>query len=125
MIFKCKICGKTEDSSNWRRGIKSQLNKNQMCFACNHWRTQMRLDKERGKYGWAVVDGTHYVLAPHTDSHFKGMGGVQQAIKFDDGHIEMCDNVWCQGDIEHHYWKERMPDNAQFLNPKTLKPWNE
>ena len=86
-----------------------------MCFKCNFWRKQPGLDHTvRGEHNYAIVNGIHYVLAPHTNSYFKGFGGHQFTFEFNDGTIKECDNVWCQGDVteEHPHWRELMPDNA-------------
>ncbi len=116
--FTCCICGKKENPEHWCDDCAKSLVKHQMCFKCNHWRLQHEADiKERGEHGYAIVNGYHYVLAPHTDSFFKGFGGCKFKFEFLDGTIKECDNVWCQGDIKeaHPHWLEVMPDNAKIL----------
>ena len=116
--FTCCICGKKENPENWCDDCAKSLVKHQMCFECNHWRLQHEADiKERGEHGYAIVNGGHYVLAPHTDSYFKGFGGHRFKFEFKDGTIVECDNVWFQGNINeaHHHWLEVMPDNARII----------
>ena len=72
--------------------------------------------KERGEHGWAVIDGKHYVLLPHTDLNWpRGMGGAKMRIRFFDGYETICDNLWCQGEIPSGYWRDLMSDNAKFI----------
>lgn len=110
----CKYCGKEENSERWIPDTKAAIEKEQCCLTCYHWMEQHELDKtERGEHGYAIVNGVHYVLYPHTDAEvFKGFGGRKFTFKFNDGHETICDNVWCQGDIPEGYWRDLMPDNA-------------
>ena len=113
----CKYCGKEEDTEHWVPETKAALENEECCFSCHHWKTQYELDKtERGEHGYAIIDGTHYVLLPHTDvAIFKGYGGRKFVFKFNDGYETMCDNVWCQGDIPDGHWRDLMPDNASWV----------
>lgn len=113
--FICKICGVEEDTERWING--KELEAHQMCITCNHWREQVELDKnERGEHGYAIFEGIHYVLSPHTDAQvFRGFGGRKFTMKFNDGHETVCDNVWCQGVIPEGYWREQMPDNIVYM----------
>lgn len=80
----CKICGAEEESNRWIPETKEEVEKEQMCFSCLHWARQYRLDlTERGEHGWAVINGVHYVLCPHTDLNWPcGFGGVENRIRF-------------------------------------------
>jgi hypothetical protein len=113
--FICKICGAEENTERWFN--VSDLEKHQMCQSCNHWREQHELDKyERGEHGYAIFAGTHYTLLPHTDAQiFRGFGGRKFTVKFSDGYETVCDNVRCQGDIPEGYWRDKMPDNVEFI----------
>lgn len=113
--FTCKICGAEENTERWLNGY--DLEEHQMCQRCNHWREQHELDKtKRGEHGYAIFEGTHYVLLPHTDAEvFKGFGGRKFTVKFNDGYETVCDNMWCQGDIPEGYWREQMPDNVVYM----------
>lgn len=117
--FNCCICGKEEDRGRWIDSCSKELFKHQMCFTCNHWRTQHEQDLKDGPHSYAIVNGTHYRLMPHTDSFFKGFGGHKFVFEFFDGTIVECDNVWCQGRLTdedtHAHWREIMPDNAKIL----------
>ena len=88
-----------------------------MCFNCLHWLEQYYLDyTERGKHGYAIINGIHYVLRSHTDLNWpRGMGGVKKRIRFFDGYETICNNIWCQGEVPSGHWKVLMPDNAKFV----------
>ena len=113
--FFCVICGKEEDPERWTNG--KDLLKHRLCQSCKHWHEQDELDKnERGKHGYAIIGGTHYVLCPHTDAQiFRGFGGRKFTIRFNDGYETVCDNLWCQGEVPEGHWRELMPDNAEFV----------
>lgn len=116
----CKICGAEEESEKWVTQTKEKVEKEQMCFNCLHWAEQYYLDHtEREEHGWAVINGIHYVLHPHTDINWlRGMSGAKMRIKFFDGYETMCDNLWCQGDIPEGHWRDLLPDNAEFITEK-------
>lgn len=115
MAHYCKICGQYEENTDWIESCKIELEEHQMCFTCNFWRKQHEADlNERGEHNWAVVGGHHYVLAPHKDKGFKGFDGHEVTIRFNDGTIKKCDNLWHQGEIHIPYWRELMPDNAEI-----------
>lgn len=110
----CSICGAEEDSENYIPATMKILEKSKMCFHCYHWHVQHELDKQ-GARQFAIINGTHYVLYPHMDDRWMSGGcGLKRTIKFKDGRVETCDNLWCQGDIPSH-WRALMPDNAEFI----------
>lgn len=106
----CKCCGAIEYPERYINC--DELIERQLCFKCNFWRETLELDKNRK---WCVIDGIHYVLGNHVHKGIKGFGGHNFTIKFKDGHIEECDNLWCQGDIPAEY-RTVFPDNAEFIN---------
>lgn len=111
--FRCRVCGKVEHPTHWINSMSKLLITRRLCFGCNHWYQNHLEDSE--PYTWAIVDGGHYRLLPHTDSYFKGFGGRLFRFKFNDGTIKECDNVWFQGEIDNPYWRKLMPDNAVIL----------
>lgn len=113
----CNICGREEDPERWIPETAQKIKNLGICFECLHWRTQTTLDDtERGLHGWAVINGMHYVLAPHTDVNWpRGMGGAKMKIRFFDGYETECDNLWCQGEVPEGYWRDLLPDNAEFI----------
>ena len=113
-IIKCKICGKEEDVSHWTN--TDEMIKHQMCFHCNFWREKKEIDENSDYHTWAMINGTHYYLNPHTDHYFKGFGGRKFRIRFNDGFETVCDNLWCQGEPPEGYWREQFPDNATFVD---------
>lgn len=116
MAHYCKICGQYEENTDWNDEYTKMLDEQQLCFTCNHWRQQHEWDKERGEHNWAVVEGHHYVLeeAAPEESPFKGFGGHKVIVKFFDGTVKECSNLWHQGEIHNPYWKNLMPNNAEI-----------
>ena len=116
--LKCSICGKELDTDELIDKCSKELEHHKLCFICNFWRAQHEADiNVRGEHGYAIVNGEHYVLLPHTDGYFKGFGGRVFKFLFFDGTIVECDNVWYQGNINdaHPHWREIMPDNAKII----------
>lgn len=110
--MKCIICG--EEIPLNRYTNDQELREHQMCFDCNFWRDMLERDAERPPYTCCVIDGTHYVIEPdEPNSFFKGFGGAEFHIYFDDGYEVVTHNLWCQGEPEG-YWKEKFPNNAKF-----------
>ena len=107
--IKCKLCGAEESPYEYINA--NEMYERQLCFECNFWTNIIEQDKQRKKYTWAIINGAHYMLEPHTDSYFKGFGGAKTRITFFDGTVKECDNLWCQGDISKHF-RDKMPDNA-------------
>lgn len=115
MAHYCKICGQYEANTDWIESCKTELEEHQMCFTCNHWRKQHEADlNERREHNWAIVDRHHYVLAPHKDTGFRGFDGHMVTVRFNDGTVKQCDNLWHQGEIHNPYWRNLMPDNAEI-----------
>lgn len=112
-MAKCKICGSEIDTRN---GYSQIMLKEQLCYDCFFWKMHLEDDKKRPAYSWAVIDGNHYVLEPHTnDIAWAGCGGAVYKIRFFDGTIVECDNLWHQGKISEE-WLEKFPDNAEFID---------
>jgi hypothetical protein len=107
----CSACGKVEDPSNWAN--EKDMRARHFCFNCNFWQDQLDLDHS-GEREFAVIDGCHYVIAPDTCGHFKGMGGALHKIEFNDGRVVVTRNLWCQGEIPEK-WKCEFPNNAKFV----------
>ena len=45
----------------------------------------------------------------------KGFSGRKFKIQMNDGKVIETDNLWCGGDIPDSH-RDRMPDNAKFMN---------
>ena len=115
-IKKCTMCGK-EHTNHYDGEISDIMNERGVCFHCAFWIWQHSVD-EQGKRDFAIIDGHHYVLEPHTDIAWPvGMGGAEHRIRFNDGREVVCDNLWHQGEIPEHF-RDVMPDNAVFVKPQ-------
>lgn len=116
--MKCKICGKEFDASHYVDSWANQMTAHQMCHSCNFWRNMLREDSERPSHTWCMINGTHYVIGDEKDSScFRGFGGAEFVIQFNDGVVVKTTNLWCQGEPDG-YWKEKFPDNAKFMDNK-------
>lgn len=113
--MKCNICGKEENPFEYNEEVSSKMIQDGICHSCMFWQNQHLLDEERGAHRWAIIDGTHYVLADHNgDSFSSGSCGREHRIQFTDGYVVKCDNLWCQGNVPAHF-RDIMPDNAKFV----------
>lgn len=118
-MLVCKICGKEIDSNRYYKDVGETLKEQQMCFYCNFWRERLEEDAKRPPHTWCVIDGTHYVIEPdEPGNYFQGFGGAEFNIEFNDGTRITTHNLWCQGEPEEDYWKEKFPDNAKFVDNK-------
>lgn len=113
MEYKCKICGKTEESSHWVNS-KEMLEK-EHCFECDYWLSLHEGDiTNRKDHKYVIANGVHYVIEPEdsTDS-FRGFGGAEVKIKFFDGTEVVSTNLWYQGEIPERF-RDIMPDNGSI-----------
>lgn len=112
----CVICGKDYSDEIF------DLVKPGHCFQCSHWEEQYELDttfrsNPENNQVVIIVDGCHYVADIDTnkkDDFFKGFGGSNWYVKFNDGRIGAFDNVWHQGEIPERF-RQKLPDNAVFI----------
>ena len=121
MEKKCKICGKpavtpeTEFlffSKNSKEDEEATImRKEGVCFFCAYWIRQHRQDMSGRTF--AIVNGSHYVLCERS-SLFNGFDGKKYTIRFKDGKVVECNNLWSQGEIPEQFRKD-MPDNAEFV----------
>ena len=111
MEYKCKICGKTEESSHWING-KEMLEK-EHCFECNYWLSLHEDDiTNRKDHKYVITNGVHYVIEPEDSTDFfRGFGGAKVKIKFFDGTEVLSTNLWYQGVIPERF-RDIMPDNG-------------
>lgn len=112
--FGCAKCGK-EAVNHYVGEIAMIMDEEGLCFECAYWVWQHRLDYS-GKRKFAIVDGYHYVLAPHTDTNWLvGSCGQKYHFLFNNGEELVCDNVWHQGQVPEHF-RDIMPDNATLID---------
>jgi len=119
--FACTMCGKTDNLDRWSLDrIREIMEEQHVCFKCANWLWQHELDQtDPSRAGrFAVIDGKHYVLAPHTDLNWpRGMAGAKFKIRFNDGREVVCDNLWHQGTVPERF-RHLFPDNAEFVREK-------
>ena len=109
----CSKCGK-EYVNHYDGDVSFIMEAENVCFTCAFWIWQHRVDQE-GKRKYAIINGKHYVLDPHTDRNWPvGSCGRVYTIRFHNGETVVCDNLWHQGEIPEHF-RDIMPDNAEFV----------
>ena len=116
MTLICKHCGCEMQPQYSGPNIKSQDYDNKdLCFDCAFWLSHIEHDKNPEEYLIPFrYKHTHYIADTNPakkNAHFKGFGGHNAKITFDDGRVIECDNVWCQEDIPELFWND-LPDNA-------------
>lgn len=90
-----------------------------LCFGCNFW-TRHMLTPDSTRLRKVRVGGRHYCFDPSNPiktsgpSVGRGFGGRRFKIEFADGEVVETNNLWHQGSIPELF-KERMPDNARFV----------
>lgn len=112
--YTCGVCGEDYEPDMFCDDYGQILIKYNMCHNCNHWRSNYEADKNPERH-FAIINSEHYVLCPHTDGYLKGFGGHKVYIKFHNGDVCMCDNLWHQGTISS-FFRDKMPDNAVFIS---------
>ena len=109
----CTRCGQAY-SNDYTGEVANIMETQHVCFFCAFWIWQHRLDEEGGRK-FAIINGKHYVLAPHTDINWPvGFCRQKFTIRFFSGEEVVCDNLWHQGEIPEHF-RDIMPDNAEFV----------
>ena len=112
----CKLCGKPSEPEHYDLDrIREIMEEQHVCFKCAFWLWQHECDqndpKREGRF--AVIGGRHYVLGDGK-GYFKGFGGAEHIIRFNDGHEVACSDLWHQGEIPAHL-RHLFPDNAEFV----------
>jgi len=107
--MNCVICDKEIDRSVYSYAILCS----DECYTEHFWR---ELIPEVNNPRIARINHVHYSIVPDvTGSGFRGHGGREFHIHFNDGRNIVTHNLWCQGDIPEKYWTI-LPDNAEFTS---------
>ena len=108
----CRECGKEEEWTHIQKLIDLKR-----CFRCDFWLE--KVDRVNDPVS-TRVNGKHYFVGktpkPGTPRSFLGFGGAFWKIKYHDGRVIETNNLWHQGKIPERF-RERLPDNAIFLEP--------
>jgi len=108
--MKCIICKKEIEESRYSNKDLCSSE----CHNIDFWNDYVLRANEKKI---ARIDGSHYVISPdNPNAAFKGFGGREFTIKFNDGRIVTTRNLWHQGTIPEDF-KNRLPDNAVFVQP--------
>jgi len=108
----CVECGQVF-GTHYYEPVKQRLLENNICHTCDFWRSKLEI---RNNPSSVRIKGTHYIIAPDNPNRnaFRGFGGAEFNIRFNDGRLVTTHNLWCQGDIPKRF-RERLPDNATFV----------
>jgi hypothetical protein len=105
--LKCNECGTVGYSTGYMDGsTKRTMDEQGVCFNCAFWINQSNRKDQ------VVIDGLMYWIGKGGGG---GMAGRSFDIQMDDGRLIETNDLWHQGTIPYHF-KERMPDNATFMN---------
>lgn len=108
-MYECRRCGKLSEVKYYKHRCGD------LCHACLFWMEKCH-PSMRDSPMTVRVDGTHYRIGPENQSRlaFRGFGGREFIIQFDDGRKVITTNLWCQGSIPEDF-KDALPNNAIFL----------
>ena len=107
----CECCGKS-----FRKRLLPDAYLGNHCHDCSFWLKKQYLGEE-DKERQAIIDGTHYMyMVTNEDEYlvFRGFGGREFHILFDDGREVRTTNLWVQGEIPQEF-RPLLPDNAMFI----------
>jgi len=109
----CEFCG-SDFAKTCEEG--SYIGNN--CFDCSFWMKKIEMpDEDEDRR--VIVDGDHYRIGIDETGPFRGFGGREFTILFQDGRRVKTKNLWCQGEIPERF-RKWFPDNAVFVPVKTV-----
>ena len=114
--MKCRICGREFSERIYMKPYHDLCSSK--CFSTNLWNA--RADEyELDDSDCIVIKGVMYSDGGESDlpSSMKGFSGRKFKIQMNDGEIIETDNLWCGGAIPDSH-RDRMPDNAKFIDSK-------
>ena len=103
---KCLFCSKEHDDNKLATTLLYG-----MCFSCNFW---YRILKGRRPY--VVINGHCYRIAPEDRVGFRGHGGWEYTIKFNNGNVVKTTNLWHKGKVDCEFLPF-FPNTAEFIDP--------
>lgn len=122
--MKCSICGKEDDVENFDKcNIVSIMEKEHVCFHCGFWLENLLLRNE----DTFIVDGVYHIGYTLSDEeNFKGFGGRNFYVKYNDGRIKHYNDVWCQDDVpKEGRLAEFFKDNAELITKEEYTKYIE
>ena len=115
--MKCSICNKEIEESEFIDEVPPLCSTE--CFVQYFWDEKVKAFNKKTEVNSpipAIINGTHYMVHPDVPGKtpFRGFGGREFKIRFNDGKEIVTHNLWCQGDIPESH-RDKLPDNAVFL----------
>lgn len=115
--LKCIECGGYIETKNWLGKVGEVLKERKLCHSCNHYFEAVETVNEPRR---VIVNGSLYWRKDWNStspSHCLGFGGSVYLIKMHSGEVFKTNDLWFNGDIPDRF-KDRLKDNAEFINPK-------
>jgi hypothetical protein len=119
--FHCSWCNKEVTSTSYCAPYGPRMNKDKLCFSCVHWDLESNKNDPRR----VIIDGYCYGVGdkePPRDGKGRvrgemwGFGGRRFDIEIiATGQKFTTHNLWGGGNIPERF-REKLPDNARFLN---------
>lgn len=95
----CSFCEKFEQLI-WRDDVNNKMIENNACFSCNFW---IELSEEKRPNAFILMpEWDHMMMVDFDTGPFKGFGGAEWVLKFEDGTIKRHNNIWHQGEVPEH-----------------------
>lgn len=112
----CRVCGKKITEPKYAEPICSSE-----CFHEDFWLTRYTALQKDSK-AFAIINGSCYYYdrkkpIDNSPFSFKGFDGRLFRIRYPDGKEVETNNLWHNGKIPDN-WRDRLPDNAEFIKPK-------
>ena len=113
--MKCFVCHNEIAESLFNDNVPPMCSNE--CHRINFWNEKAeKYAKNENGYSnrVVIVNGGHYTYHDEVpNAYFKGFGGRQFKVKFNDGRVIQTKNMWFQGDIPEEF-RDRLSDNAVF-----------
>lgn len=106
--MNCEICNYEIEESRFSHAVLCSDD----CFHIHFWNEKVKIKDQPNVIR---VNGEHYTWHPENPkAYFKGHGGREFKIEFNDGRKITSRNIWYQGEIPQSY-RKLLPDNAKFV----------
>lgn len=120
-LFNCSWCKEKVESVSYSAPYGPRMESEKLCFSCVHWDIESSRKNDTRRI---IIDGYCYGVGdkePTRDAKDRvsgemwGFGGRRFDIELFTGQRFTTHNLWGGGQIPERF-RERMPDNARFLN---------
>jgi len=116
-LFNCLWCGESVQSTSYSAPYGPRMEAEKLCFGCVHW----DIESSWTDFRRIIIDGYCYGVGDKEPSGGRiqgemwGFGGRRFDIELFTGQRFTTHNLWGGGQIPERF-REKLPDNARFLN---------